>query len=289
MTMDAGVLDSAVGIALAGALTAMLAASTLALAFHWGSTRHHQRLAHLSAVGFAEMFLFLDAATFLRLNLLAVLFVPLVVGLIFGLTAAALALAAVMVAPGLLFRWFRTRRRRALQRQLPDAASALASALRGGLSLSLALEQIVRHQPPPISQEFSLMLREHRIGVPLDQALAAMAQRLALRDGDLLVSTLAIARDLGSGLAEALERYAASVRRRLQLDDKIRALTAQGRMQGLIMGVLPLLLGGVLTIIDPVWMQPLMTTPIGWITLGAVVVLEWIGFLLIRKIVDIQV
>ena len=276
-------------IAVAGALAAMVIAVALASSFRWGSEQHQRRLAHLSAVGFAEIFMFLEPAAFLRLNLLAAIIAPVVVGVVLGFSAAVMTWVAVLLAPGLLFRWFRQRRRRALQRQLPDTASALASALRGGLSLSQALDQVVRHQPIPISQEFSLMMREHRIGVPLDQALAAMARRVALRDCDLLISTLAIARDLGSGLAEALERYANSVRRRLQLEDKIQALTAQGRMQGLIMGVLPLLLAAALWVIDPVWMQPLVASPVGWLTLGVIAALEWVGFLLIRKIVDIRI
>lgn len=133
------------------------------------------------------------------------------------------------------------------------------------------------------------MMREHRLGVPLDRALDAMADRIQLRDFDLLVSTLAIARELGSGLAEALERYAQSVRRRLSLEDRIRALTAQGRLQGIVMGLLPLILAAALTFVDPIWMRPLLTTPAGWVTVAVIVVLEFMGFLLIRKIIDIRI
>ena len=276
-------------VALAVAVTAMMCAAGLLLSFRWGSQQHRQRFAHLSEVGFAEIFMFLDVRSFLRLNLLAVLLVPAGLGLVFGWSAAGVALATVLVAPGVGYRWLSQRRRRLLQRQLPDAASALATALRSGLSLSQALEQVVRHQPRPINQEFSLMMREHRIGVPLDRALASMADRIHLRDVDLLVSTLAIARDLGSGLAEALERYAHSVRRRLALEERIRALTAQGRLQGVVMGLLPIFLAAALMFIDPVWMQPLFHTPEGWLTIGVVIALEWVGFLLIRKIVDIRI
>ena len=281
--------DFSVWIGLAGAIAAMVLAAAVLRSFRWGSEQHRQRLAHLGEVGFAEIFMFLDVPTFLRFNLLAVLLVPTSVGLVLGWTAAGFALVTVLVAPGFGYRWLSRRRRRGLQRQLPDAASALATALRSGLSLSQALEQVVRHQPRPINQEFSLMMREHRIGVPLDHALAAMAARIQLRDVDLLVSTLAIARDLGSGLAEALERYAHSVRRRLALEERIRALTAQGRLQGIVMGLLPIFLALALMFIDPVWMQPLFSTMEGWLTLGAVVALEGVGFLLIRKIVDIRI
>jgi tight adherence protein B len=255
----------------------------------WGSIRHQQRLAHLSEVGFAGMFLFLDRQIFLRLNVLAALIAPLLVAVLLGWGAAIVTLGLVILAPSLGFRVLSQRRRASLQRQLPDAAAALATALRGGLSLSQCLEQVVRYQPQPISQEFSLMMREHRLGVPLDRALDAMADRIQLRDFDLLVSTLAIARELGSGLAEALERYAQSVRRRLSLEDRIRALTAQGRLQGIVMGLLPLILAAALTFVDPIWMRPLLTTPAGWVTVAVIVVLEFMGFLLIRKIIDIRI
>ena len=100
----------------------------------------------------------------------------------------------------------RRRRLRALQRQLPDAIAAIAAALRGGGGLWQALESVPRHQPKPVSQELALVLRQHRLGMPLDEALQGFASRSGLHDIRMLVATLAIARDLGGGLAEVLER-----------------------------------------------------------------------------------
>lgn len=133
------------------------------------------------------------------------------------------------------------------------------------------------------------MLREHRLGLPMDRALQGLASRAASRDFHLLVATLGIARDLGSGLAEALERFAATVRRRIALEERIRALTAQGRLQGWIMGALPILLAVVLTLMEPATMSLLFSQPVGWAVCATVVVLEAIGFLLIRRIVNIEV
>jgi tight adherence protein B len=100
---------------------------------------------------------------------------------------------------------------------------------------------------------------------------------------------LGIARDLGGGLAVALERLAASMRRRLAMEDRIRALTSQGRLQGIVMGVLPLLLGVALWFLEPEQMRKLFTEPLGWLTLGGVALLQTGGFLLLRKIVRIEV
>jgi tight adherence protein B len=105
----------------------------------------------------------------------------------------------------------------------------------------------------------------------------------------MLVTTLAIARELGGGLAEALERYARMVRRRLALENRIRALTAQGKLQGWIMGALPIGLALVLWWLNPREMNQLIETPAGWAVIVVLMVLEWVGFVLIRRIVQIRV
>ncbi len=278
-----------VGIAAAFALFAAAVGTIATIALRWSSTRHQNRLSHLTSVEFVELFLFVEPKQFLRLNLAAVVVLPLVAFILIGAGAAVAVLVLVIVAPTLAYRWLSARRRAALVRQLPDVAAALSSALRAGLSLSHALEQVVKFQPRPSSQEFSLMLREHRLGVPLDRALWALAHRAGSRDFHVLVSTLGIARDLGGGLAEALERFSSMLRRRLALEDRIRALTAQGRLQGVIMGALPILLGGVLLFMEPETMSLLYREPIGWAICAIVVALEALGFMLIRRIVNIEV
>ena len=134
-----------------------------------------------------------------------------------------------------------------------------------------------------------MVLREQRLGVPIDKALQGFAVRVDLPDARMLVTTLAIARELGGGLAEALERYARMVRRRLALENRIRALTAQGKLQGWIMGALPLGLAAVLWWLNPKEMNQLVESPAGWSVIAVLLVLEWVGFLLIRRIVQIRV
>jgi tight adherence protein B len=276
-------------IAAAFATVAALAGIVGATVLRWGTEQHSARLSHLSGVRFAELFLFLDPAQFIKLNLIALLCLPLLSWPIVGAFGAGLIFALILVMPGAVYRWLHTRRRRALQSQLPDVATALASGLRSGLSLGQAMDQVVRFQPAPMAQEFALMLREHRIGLPLEQALQGLAERSGLHDFHLLVATLGIARDLGGGLAEALERFASTLRRRLALEARIRALTAQGRLQGVIMGALPLLLGWVLYLMEPSVMGRMFSEPLGWAVLCVIAVLEGAGFVLIRRIVDIRV
>lgn len=276
-------------VAGAFALFAAAIGAIVVAAVRWSSSRHQSRLVRLTQVEFVELFLFLEPKRFIRINLLSAIVLPLLTGLFFGLGIAVAMFVLVLVAPYLAYRWLSARRRQALVRQLPDVAAALAAALRAGLSLSQALEQVVKFQPRPSSQEFSLMLREHRLGIPLDRALLGLADRIGTRDFHILVATLGIARDLGGGLAEALERFSAMLRRRLALEDRIRALTAQGRLQGLIMGALPILLGGVLMMMEPQTMGALFREPVGWGVCALVVALEAAGFVLIRRIVNIEV
>lgn len=281
-------IDGAGWALIIGAVAALLA-FVVSRTLQWGSREHRHHLEHLTEVEFAELFLFLDPVRFLQWNLMAALALPMITFIWIGAQAATLVLLVVIVAPTWVYRLLKQRRRRALEPQLAEAASAMASSLRSGLAFGQALEQVVKHQPAPISQEFALVLREQRLGVPIDKALQGFAARVDLPDARMLVTTLAIARELGGGLAEALERYARMVRRRLALENRIRALTAQGKLQGWIMGALPVGLAAVLWWLNPKEMNQLVESPAGWSVIAVLLVLEWVGFLLIRRIVQIRV
>ena len=243
---------------------------------------HRRQLAHLNQVQLVELFLFVEPATFLRINLAVLLVATVGFGWLAGLYGAALAMLLTAVAPRALYIWLRKRR-------LPDIADSIAGSLRAGLGLGQAIARVAQHQPPPAAQEFALLVREHRLGIPLEQALSDLAVRSDLRDLHMLVATLGIARDLGGGLAEALERLGSSIRRRLVMEDRIGALTAQGRLQGIVMGVLPIALGAVLFVLEPVQMRKLFTDPVGWLTIGGILLLELGGLMLLRRIVSIRV
>lgn len=272
-------------MALCGGIVAWLLLRALTASLGW----QRERLTLLNRVHFEELFLFVDTATFLRWNAIGLIVVAAGAALLMGPIGVLVAGPVVAVAPSALHRWFRRRRLSALERQLPDVVDSIAGSLRSGMGLGQAIARVADHQPPPAAQEFTLVLREHRLGVALDEALAAVAGRSGLRDLHLLVAVLGIARDLGGGLAGALERLASSMRRRLAMEDRIRALTSQGRLQGIVMGALPLALGGALWVLEREQMQKLFTEPVGWLTLTGVALLEVGGFVLLRKIVRIEV
>jgi tight adherence protein B len=191
--------------------------------------------------------------------------------------------------PRFVYARSRQRRLRRFEEQLPDALTMLSGALRAGLSLRSAIAQLVVEAPAPLGQEFTLLLREQRLGATLEQSLNGMARRVPTATTLLTVSAMRIASETGGGLAEMLDRTANTVRSSLQIEGKIRALTAQGKMQAWIVGLLPVGLMLVLTQMEPGAMSVLWHTPMGWGALAVIGILEALGIYVIRRIVAIDV
>jgi tight adherence protein B len=223
-------------------------------------------------------------------TLAAVVAIPSLVLMVTGNPVITVIVAVIVMAgPQGMLRVLRKRRLHKLARQMPDGLASLAGALRAGLSLPQALAGLAEQQPAPFCQEFELVVRKQRLGMPLDQALAELEARVPGNEVSMFVTAVRIARELGGNLSESLERLADTLRRKLTMEDKIVALTSQGKIQGWIVGLLPIFLAGVLLFMEPEAMKPLFTTTIGYFVLGAIAVLELIGFVVIRKIVSIEV
>jgi tight adherence protein B len=237
-----------------------------------------------------EFFLFIDPRKLFVVNLAGMALVPLLVSI---LTGSALLGVPVLLAmaffPRALYAWMRKRRMRQFEEQLPDALMMLAGGMRAGIGLNAAMAQLVTETPAPLGQEFSLLLREQRLGLQLEQSLANLARRVPTQTTTLVVSAMRIATETGGGLAETLERTAHTVRSRLQMEGKIGALTAQGKLQAWVVGALPLLLMLVLNKMEPEAMSYLWHDRIGWATLAVIGVLEGLGVYVIRRIVAIDV
>lgn len=237
-----------------------------------------------------EFFLFIDPAKLFILHLAL---------MALGAIAAALVTGSLLIAipvffglallPRLLYAWLRLRRQRKFEEQLPDALMMLAGALRAGLSLSTAIGQLVIEAPAPLGQEFTLLLREQRLGLTLEQSLNGLAHRVPTQTTTLTVSAMRIASETGGGLAEMLERTANTVRSRLQIEGKIRALTSQGKLQAWVVGLLPLTLMAVLNQMEPAAMSVMWHTKMGWGALAVIACMESLGIYVIRRIVAIDV
>ena len=173
--------------------------------------------------------------------------------------------------------------------QLIEGLSSIANSLRAGSGFQQALEVLVRQSSPPMSEEFAQVIHEVRLGVPIAEALNNLTERVNSRELHIAVIAINIAREAGGKLAEILNNIASTMRERNKLQGKIKALTAQGRMSGIIVGSLPILLGFVLYLMDPEMMRPMFTTPIGYILIGLVVLMLVIGGFVIKKIITIDI
>ena len=179
-------------------------------------------------------------------------------------------------------------RRRRFDDQLPDALTLLVSALRSGYSLARAAQLVAEEMPPPISEEFATALAELALGLPLGSALARMAQRVGSRDMELIVTAVTTQQQIGGNLAEILSRITGTIRERVRVQAEIGALTAEGKLSGLILVLMPPTLAVLLTLRSPRYFQPLLDSPLGHVLIGGAVLGQVIGGLIIRRMVTLD-
>lgn len=243
-----------------------------------------------ASANMADMFMFIDATRLFYINLLAIVVVPVLVWLIIrDLPTAIGVFVLIAIMPGFMYRSMRKKRFKRFEEQLPDGLLMLTGAMRSGASLNIALEGLVKEQPAPLSQEFELFMREQRIGTDFDKSLTNMEKRVPIQDFAMVTSALRINREIGGNLAEILESLAETLRRKQQMEGKIESLTAQGKLQGIVMTGLPVLLGVLLYFMEPENMEKLWTTTVGYIVLGIIIIMEFMGYVMIRKITSIDV
>jgi tight adherence protein B len=241
----------------------------------------------LDALG--AMFLFVEPGQLVRLNLAAVFALGAAGYAAGGPACGTMAAAAGFFAPALAVRFYRRRRTRRFDAQLAEALQQMAGALRAGLTLQQAVEQVGRDSAPPLRDEFGLFTREVKLGLGVDAALAAMSERVGSDDLELVAVATGIARQLGGNLGEMLEGIAATIRERFRLEGKIAALTSQGKLQGMIVAALPLLIGLFLDWCRPDLIEPMFEGAYGYVLLAAIALLQGTGFVAIRRIVSIDV
>ncbi|WP_196593965.1 type II secretion system F family protein [Pectinatus sottacetonis] len=182
-----------------------------------------------------------------------------------------------------------TKRRQAFTNQLGDTLSMIADAMRSGFSFMQSIELAAREMKPPIGEEFAKMLAETRMGIPTEQALQSMADRVASRDFDLIMAAVLIQRQVGGDLSYILDNISSTVVSRIKMKREIKTLTSQGRMSGSILLALPFAMAAILSFMNPAYLQPLITKPVGHMAVGGAIVLEIIGYIVIQRIVDIDV
>jgi len=204
--------------------------------------------------------------------------------LVFGAAGFALGFHLVEI---ILYR-MRVRRRRAFAEQLIDALVLMSNGLRAGYSIQQAFELVAQEAKPPISQEFELIMREYKVGENFDAALRNCIERTRDLDFRLVVEAITISRQLGGNLTEIFERIVSMVRERKIIAGKADSMTAQGRLQAAVVGLMPYAFIVLVSKVNPELMRLLWTTLAGVLLLFLVVVLDLIGYLWVRKIATIK-
>jgi len=194
-----------------------------------------------------------------------------------------------LVGPPLIATHIAAQRRKRFVYQLPDALLALCSALRAGSNLTRGLELMAARQPAPLSQEFSIVLAEQRVGRPLAESLDDLRRRVGAPELDLMNTAMNVSRRVGGNLADTLESLARTLQEKAHMEGKIDALTSMGRAQGWVVGLLPIFIGFVLYQQQPARMSLLFTQWYGWVVLSIVAAMMTLAAWMIRKIVRIDV
>lgn len=181
------------------------------------------------------------------------------------------------------------RRMEALGQQLPEALGIISNGLRAGFSFPQAMAIVGKEMTAPISEEFNRVIRENRLGKPLEEALSGLTERTDNDDLDMFVTALIIQRQVGGNLAEILDNISHTIRERVKIKGEIKTLTAQGKLSAIIISLLPVFVGTFISIFNPEYMLTLVQDPAGIIFLTVAIILLLVGIYLISKIVNIEV
>ncbi len=265
-----------------------------------GTDAYSNQMGEETSRQFADIFLFISPKKIAELGRLAALaafflfFIPLfsftsilstICGVVLGLAAGGL----TFMLPGRYVKFLRERRRRKFNEQLVEALGTMSNALRAGFSLNQAIESVVESGEKPIKQEFTVLLQQLRVGMSFDEALASLDRRVGSDDLTLVCTSIDIARRTGGNLTEIFDRISETIRGRMRIERRIRTLTAQGRLQGIVVSLMPLALGGIMTVLKPDLMLPFLMSVKGAICVAIMLVLVSGGWFLIRKITRIEV
>jgi tight adherence protein B len=193
------------------------------------------------------------------------------------------------VSPLLLLRWQRSRRLRTFTRHLPDAIDLMSRALRAGHSVPAAIEIVGDESPEPVRSEFREVYRQQTFGLPTREALLQLGQRIPLPELNFVITAMLLQKETGGNLVEVLERTASVIRERVRIEGEIRIYTAQGRMTGWILSLLPVAMFFLLSLANRSYSRVLVDDPTGRRLVFAGLALMAVGGLAIRKIVNVKI
>jgi len=206
-------------------------------------------------------------------------------GFTLGITFGGLALGA----PGRIVDVLRKKRRMKFNIQLVEALGSMSNALRAGFSINQAFETVIQNGEKPISQEFGVMMQQMRVGMNFYDALQSLDKRVGSDDLTLVVTAIDIARRTGGNLTEIFDKISLTIRERMRIERRVQTMTAQGRLQGVIVASMPAVLGVAMTFLKPGLMLPFFKSVNGMVAVGATALLIAGGWFFISRIIKIDV
>ena len=254
----------------------------------WGS--YEERYVSGAQRTMESMFLTIPVQHLVYLSFLCFLVISMLVGYFSGnFWVGAVCGLFSFSLPKLVLVFMKKKRDDLFNLQLIDALSGSSNSLRAGLTINQSFDLIQREMDNPISQEFRMLNQQLRLGVSLEDGLKEMLRRMPGQDLELVVTATVIALDIGGNLPEIFSNIADTIRQRHAIEGKIIALTAQGKAQAFVICMLPIFIGIGINFVAPDLMRPMFESIYGWGLIGLIVVMEVIGALIIRKIVNIDV
>jgi tight adherence protein B len=216
--------------------------------------------------------------------------IPMMLIILFrGNTLTAIAFGIIGFAiPPLLVSNARKKRAELFNKQLSEALIVMGNGIKGGFTFFQSMESVSEEMQPPISTEFAKVLREIHYGVSQEDALRHMVERTQSKDMELLVSAVVTSTQVGSNLTEILDTISETIRDRIKIRQEINTLTAQGRISGLIIGALPIVLVLAIMVLNPEYYEGFFSSTIGKLLIFISILMEAIGFLIIKRIIDIK-
>lgn len=233
--------------------------------------------------------MYLRVEEFIGLNIISAIIGGLIGYVFFGITGPTIILIFLgIIIPGLVV--YRNKQKRAalLNEQVGESLTGMSNSLRAGYSFQQAMDLVSKESTGPLATEYRRTLREINLGVTTEQALQNLVDRAQNDDLELMISAVMIQRSIGGNLAEIFDKISETIRQRIRVKGEVKTLTAQGKISGMFIGLMPFVMIGVLLLLNPDYINVLLENKIGWFLLGGAAVSETIGFILIKKITTIE-
>jgi len=271
------------------ALLTFIAVGLLTVLIYAGASRYRLAFLRRAAAALKYNFIVADPKTLFVVSITLLVALGTIATVFFGPLGTIAAAFIATIGPRVGISLCARRRTARFVYQLPDALLALASALRAGSNLSKGLELLATRQPPPLGQEFRIVLAEYRVGRQLADSLEDLRKRMRTPELDLMNTALKVSRRVGGNLADTLESLARTLQEKAHIEGKIDALTSMGRAQGWVVGLLPVFVGLMLYRQQPERMSLLFTQWYGWVVLAVIATMMAGAAWMIHKIVAIDV